>query len=44
VSKFKGTRVKARKPGAKKAFPVLEDAPGSYAGKRLDDEDPKQPV
>ena len=42
VSKFKGTRVKARKPGVKKAFPVLEDAPGSYAGKRLDEENGKQ--
>ena len=42
VSKFNGTKVKARKPGAKKAFPVLEDAPGSYAGKRLDEENLKQ--
>jgi polyhydroxyalkanoate synthase len=40
VSKFAGTKVKARKPGAKKAFPVLEDAPGSYASKRLDEENP----
>jgi len=41
VSKFKGTKVKARKPGAKKEFPALEDAPGSYAGKRLDEENGK---
>ena len=40
VSKFTGTKVKARKPGAKKAFPVLEDAPGAYASKRLDEENP----
>ena len=40
VSKFAGTKVKARNPGAKKAFPVLEDAPGSYASKRLDEENP----
>jgi polyhydroxyalkanoate synthase len=41
VSKFKGTKVKARKPGAKKTFPALENAPGSYAGKRLDEENGK---
>ncbi|MGB1446177.1 MAG: PHA/PHB synthase family protein, partial [Arenicellales bacterium] len=37
VSKFSGTKVKPRKPGAKKAFPVLEAAPGAFAAKRLDE-------
>ena len=37
VAKYTGARGKARQPGAKKAFPVIEDAPGSYASLRLDD-------
>ena len=37
VSKFSGTKVKPRKPGAKKGFPVLEEAPGAFAAKRLDE-------
>ena len=37
VSKYSGTKVKPRKPGAKKGFPVLEEAPGSFAAKRLDE-------
>lgn len=37
VSKFSGTTVKARKPGVKKAYPVIEAAPGRYASKRLDE-------
>ena len=39
AAKFTGTRVKARQPGAKKAFPALEAAPGSYASVRLDSPD-----
>ena len=37
VSKFSGTKVKPRKPGMKKAFPLLEEAPGAFAAKRLDE-------
>ena len=37
VSKFSGTKAKPRKPGTKKAFPVLEEAPGAFAAKRLDE-------
>lgn len=33
-----GKRVKARKVGGKKAFPAIEDAPGRYVLKRLDDD------
>lgn len=36
VSKFSGTKVKPRKPGTKKAYPVLEAAPGAFAANRLD--------
>jgi polyhydroxyalkanoate synthase len=36
AAKFTGTRVKARQPGVKKSFPVLEAAPGSYANVRFD--------
>ena len=39
VSKFSGTKVRPRKPGTKKAFPVLEAAPGTFAAKRLDEAD-----
>ena len=33
-----GKHVKARKVGGKKAFPAIEDAPGRYVLKRLDDD------
>ncbi len=33
-----GKQVKARKVGAKKRYPVIEDAPGRYVRKRLDDD------
>ncbi|MFL0801670.1 MAG: class I poly(R)-hydroxyalkanoic acid synthase [Agarilytica sp.] len=36
LSEKSGTMVKAKKVGAKKKYPVLEDAPGSYVKKRLD--------
>ncbi len=37
VSKFSGTKVKPRIPGTKKAFPALEEAPGAFAAKRIDE-------
>ncbi|MEK9786325.1 MAG: class I poly(R)-hydroxyalkanoic acid synthase, partial [Gammaproteobacteria bacterium] len=37
VGSFSSASVKARKPGARKAFPVIEAAPGRYASKRLDE-------
>ena len=39
ISEFTGSPIKAREPGACKAFPALEDAPGSYASVRLDSKD-----
>ncbi len=36
ITKYVGSKVVARKPGRKKNFPALENAPGSYAARRFD--------